>query len=167
MITRRAFIKAVTITLTGTSVLSCDEFKSKTGRHDTDDVSSKDTVPVGTMMYVDEVIRMKVTAYCPCSKCCGKWADGVTASGYVIQQGFGQQFVAADKRYPFNTMMFVPGYCHISSMWRMIVPVLDRGGAIKDDHIDVYFDSHQEALNWGVKYLDVTVLSFSQSEDEH
>ncbi|NIU84285.1 MAG: hypothetical protein GWN64_12635, partial [Candidatus Thorarchaeota archaeon] len=34
-----------------------------------------------------EAIDMRVTAYCPCSKCCGKYADGITASGHKIQPG--------------------------------------------------------------------------------
>ncbi|GAH06555.1 unnamed protein product, partial [marine sediment metagenome] len=30
-----------------------------------------------------------VTAYCPCKICCGKWADGYTASGHKLQAIFG------------------------------------------------------------------------------
>ena len=37
------------------------------------------------------------------------------------------------------------------------VEVLDRGGAIQGDRLDVFFGSHQEALEWGVRYLDVKV----------
>jgi 3D (Asp-Asp-Asp) domain-containing protein len=37
------------------------------------------------------------------------------------------------------------------------VKVLDRGGAIRGDRLDVFFASHQEALEWGVRYLDVKV----------
>ncbi len=87
--------------------------------------------------------RMRVTAYCPCSKCCGKWADGVTASGHKIQPG--DKFVAASKEFAFGTIVNVPGYGS--------VPVLDRGGAIKGDRLDLYFDTHQAALNWGVQHL--------------
>jgi 3D (Asp-Asp-Asp) domain-containing protein len=38
------------------------------------------------------------------------------------------------------------------------VKVLDRGGAITGNRLDVFFHSHQEALNWGVKYIDVKIL---------
>lgn len=95
-------------------------------------------------------VRMRVTAYCPCPKCCGQYADGITACGHVIQPG--DTFVAADKRYGFGTEIIVPGYSRGQA-----VKVLDRGGAIKGDRIDVFFHSHQEALEWGVQYLDVKV----------
>lgn len=95
----------------------------------------------------DKVVTMNVSAYCPCAECCGKWADGVTASGHKIQPG--DKFVAADKRYPFGTIMNVPGYGR--------VPVLDRGGAIKGNKLDVFFHSHKEALRWGRQYLNVTI----------
>jgi 3D (Asp-Asp-Asp) domain-containing protein len=81
------------------------------------------------------------TAYCPCKKCCGPKACGITASGHKIRPG--DKFVAADKSIPFGTMVTIPGYGR--------VPVLDRGGKIKKGHYDVYFPTHKEALQWGVK----------------
>jgi len=96
--------------------------------------------------YTQEDQEYKVTAYCPCEKCCGIYADGITASGYRIKKG--DKFCASP--LPFNTLLKIPGYG--------IVPVLDRGGAIKENCIDVYFDTHQEALNWGVQYLKVGVV---------
>jgi len=97
-----------------------------------------------------QVVRMRVTAYCPCRKCCGEYADGITASGHKIQTG--DAFVAADTSYPFGTEMIVPGYNNDQP-----VKVLDRGGAIRGNRLDVFFHSHQQALKWGVKYLDVKV----------
>jgi len=87
--------------------------------------------------------RMRVTAYCPCEKCCGEWADGYFADGTPV----GGLVVAAPKNIPFGTKLDIPGYG--------IAVVRDRGGAIKGNKLDVYFDTHQEALNWGVQYLEV------------
>jgi len=95
-------------------------------------------------------VRMRVTAYCPCAKCCGQFADGITANGHRIIDG--DRFVAADRQYAFGTELIIPGY-HGDSP----VKVLDRGGAIKGDKLDVFFNTHQEALEWGVRYLDVKV----------
>ena len=111
-----------------------------------------------------ELVRMRVTAYCPCEKCCGKWSDGITASGHEIK--LYDRFVAADKKYQFNTLMYIPGYTYTNiykfSCLVSFTPVLDRGGAIKGNRIDVYFDTHQKALNWGVQYLDVTVYHVNE-----
>ena len=95
-------------------------------------------------------IQMRVTANCPCPKCCGQYSDGVTASGHKIRPG--DTFVAADGRYSFGTEMLIPGYSNSRP-----VQVLDRGGAIKGNRLDVFFATHQEALEWGVKYLEVNV----------
>jgi 3D (Asp-Asp-Asp) domain-containing protein len=91
---------------------------------------------------------MEVTAYCPCEKCCGQYADGITASGYVIQQG--DRFVAAPKNFKFGVKMIIPNYG--------VVEVKDRGGAIKGNKLDVYFDTHEQALQWGRQNLIVYVL---------
>jgi len=97
-----------------------------------------------------KTVHMRATAYCPCEKCCGKYADGVTASGHKIRPG--DAFVAADRKYAFGTKMIIPGYNNAQP-----VEVLDRGGAISGNRLDVFFNTHQEALEWGVKYLDVKV----------
>jgi len=59
--------------------------------------------------------------------------------------------IAADtKYYPFGTRMHVPGYG-----WGVVE---DRGGAIKGpDRIDLYFNSHSEALEWGRRKLYITI----------
>jgi len=87
----------------------------------------------------------EVTAYCPCEKCCGEYADGITASGHMIR--IGDRFCAADSIIPFGKYLDIPGYGY--------VPVLDRGGAIKGRKLDVFFNTHQEALEWGRKKLEI------------
>ncbi len=97
-------------------------------------------------------VRMRVTGYCPCSKCCGKYADGITACGHKIRPG--DNFVAADRRYSFGTEMIIEGYNNGQP-----IKVLDRGGAIRGNKLDAFFHTHKEALQWGVKYIDVKVRS--------
>jgi 3D (Asp-Asp-Asp) domain-containing protein len=104
-----------------------------------------------------QTVRMRVTAYCPCEKCCGKYSDGITACGHKIRQG--DAFVAADKKYSFGTDMLIPGYKNGQP-----VEVLDRGGAIRGDRLDVFFHSHEQALKWGVRHLDVKVYRSPQTQ---
>ena len=109
-----------------------------------------------------------VTGYCNCGDCCGwqfSWLGfgppvytygplkgqrkeiGVTARGTVAHIGT----VAADpKVYPFGTRLLIP--CYGTGV------VEDVGGAIKGKHIDVWFPSHQTALNWGRRNLKVVAL---------
>lgn len=86
----------------------------------------------------------KITAYCPCSKCCGK-ATGRTASGTTATAG---RTVAASSRFAFGTQLNINGH---------IYTVEDRGGAIQGNRIDIFVGSHSEALQWGVRYLPVSV----------
>jgi 3D (Asp-Asp-Asp) domain-containing protein len=96
---------------------------------------------------------MEVTAYCACKRCCGPRAQGLTASGRRINYN-GGRFVAADTRVlKFNTQLLIPGYAGGRP-----VEVIDRGGAIKGNKLDVFFDSHEAARKWGRQWLVVTVL---------
>lgn len=90
--------------------------------------------------------RFKLTAYCACSKCCGK-SDGITASGTKAKQG---RTIAVDpKQIPYGTKVVINGHTYVAE---------DCGGSIKQNRIDVFFDSHKEALNFGVQYAEVFVL---------
>lgn len=102
-------------------------------------------------------VRMLVSAYCPCPRCCGVHACGVTASGHSVFTNQGK-FVAADPSIPFGTCISIPGY-HRGEP----VPVLDRGGGIRGDRLDVYFPTHAQAQQWGARWLDVTVGGSSRS----
>ena len=87
----------------------------------------------------------KITAYCSCAKCCGK-STGRTASGTMATAG---RTVAAPANFAFGTKLNIGGH---------IYTVEDRGGAIKGNKIDIYVSSHSEALQWGVRYLPVSVV---------
>ena len=97
------------------------------------------------MVEEPEIISLgeyKLTAYCACMKCCGK-TDGITASGVRAKEGVT---VAADAALPFGTKILIDDHEYI---------VQDRGGAIKGNKIDIFFDNHQEALEFGVQYKEI------------
>ena len=88
----------------------------------------------------------KITAYCPCSKCCGK-ATGRTASGTTATPG---RTVAASSKFAFGTKLNIGGH---------VYTVEDRGGAVTGNKIDIFVSSHAQALQWGVRYLPVSVVN--------
>lgn len=91
--------------------------------------------------------RFKVTAYCNCTKCCGKWAGGPTASGVMPQQG---RTIAVDpKVIPLGAKVVIDGHTYTAE---------DTGSAIKGNKIDLYFNDHSQAMSWGVQYKNVQVI---------
>ncbi len=86
-----------------------------------------------------------VTAYCPCRKCCGPGAKGITASGARAKG----RMVAADRSVPFGTRIYIPGYG--------LARVTDRGGAIKGNRLDLLMPTHEQALRWGRRTATVTI----------
>ncbi len=107
----------------------------------------------------DRVIWMTVTAYSPDARSCGRFADGKTATLHSVWTN-GTRLVAADtKVLPFGSMLSIPGYDNEN-----VVPVLDRGGAIKGHRLDVLFPSHKRARQWGVKKLPVVVWKFADGK---
>ena len=105
------------------------------------------TEPQKEVIYLGE---FKLTAYCSCEKCCGSWAfdrpDGVVygASGNELKSGYS---IAVDPSViPYGTEVVINGVtCRAD----------DCGGAIKGNRIDVYFNDHKEALEFGVQYANV------------
>lgn len=88
--------------------------------------------------------EFKLTAYCPCMKCCGK-TDGITSTGTTATEG---RTIAVDPRLiPYDstvTIYFADGTSHTYT-------AEDCGGAIKENRIDVFFDDHQAARKFGVQ----------------
>ena len=105
-----------------------------------------------------EKVWLQVTAYCPCSRCCGPWAyrlprrfaDGTPVAGTDFA-------LAADTgEFPFGTRIRVPGYASGEP-----VPVLDVGAAVKGRHIEIFLhgdNAHRRAKQWGNRWMEVEIL---------
>lgn len=94
-----------------------------------------------------ETMVFTATAYCNCSKCCGKWAGGNTASGTVPTAG---RTIAVDTSViPFGTKVIINGTTYIAE---------DTGSLIEGNRIDIFFNSHEEALQFGVQQLEGVVI---------
>ncbi len=97
-------------------------------------------------VWVSEVFT--VTAYCGCSLCCGSGSPGITASGMPID-GPVTHWIAAPAYFPFGTCFRVPGYNEGG-----VVVVLDRMPG-SGNKIDCYFSTHQAALNFGRRTIEI------------
>ncbi|MGB0767952.1 MAG: 3D domain-containing protein [Phycisphaeraceae bacterium] len=101
---------------------------------------------------------MKTTAYSPDERSCGKWADGITASGKSVWMN-GGRLVAADRKIPYGTILTVPGYNNEKP-----VQVWDRGGKIRGNRLDLLYPTHEIALQWGVQDLPVVFWEFVETD---
>lgn len=107
---------------------------------------------------------VEATAYCPCFSCCGKHEGddgyGITASGYNVFS-CEKNIIAADtdvlsfgtevklyRTLPSGDEEFIGTYT-----------VEDQGGGIKGERIDIFYFSHEEALNFGRNQLRLEVVS--------
>lgn len=108
-----------------------------------------------------KVVEANATAYCLCKKCCGKNPDhpayGYTRSGIKIEVGTGIKVIAVDPNViPLNSKVYVEG---LNGAWDYGHAIAaDTGSAIKNLKIDLYMDTHEEALQWGRKKVNVYVL---------
>ncbi|MBP3621579.1 MAG: 3D domain-containing protein [Lachnospiraceae bacterium] len=100
----------------------------------------------GTYVSIGDYV---LTAYCPCPICCGVYSNmtnPTTASGTTATAG---RTIAADTSIlPFGTQVVING---------QVYTVEDTGGAIKGNRIDIFFNSHQAALEFGRRVATVYV----------
>ena len=102
-------------------------------------------IPVETEEPLNYLGSFRVTAYCPCYECSKEWGNN-TSTGVIATQG---RTIAVDSSViPYGTRVVVDGHEYVAE---------DTGSAIKGNCIDIYFDSHIEAANFGVQYKDVYV----------
>ena len=104
----------------------------------TEIVSEDVTAPAGHWV---DMGSYKLTFYCNCRRCCGKWAGGPTASGTMPAEGR----TVACGALPLGTRILIAGQGEFI--------VEDRG--VSGRHIDIYMDSHSACLQKGVQRGEV------------
>lgn len=104
---------------------------------------------------ITPIIRnLNTSSYCQCEKCCEK-TDGITASG---EKATAWHTVAAGKDYKIGTIIYIPELANMPNGGWFIVQ--DRGGAISNDKLDIYLNTHSEALQYGRKTLECYIYEF-------
>lgn len=97
---------------------------------------------IGAYQYIGECA---ITAYCPCAECCGRWADGLTASGLPAGAGI----VAVDPDViPLGSTVVIDGQKYLAA---------DTGSGVTGNHIDICLASHEETVAHGVRTAEVWV----------
>ena len=100
---------------------------------------------VNARTYIDYGL-MKCTAYCPCVSCSDNYGRQ-THSGKTAEAG--------------RTIAVDPSVIDIGSKVKIgnhIFVAEDVGSAVVGDTIDIFFDSHQEVEEWGVRYIECWVV---------
>lgn len=89
--------------------------------------------------------KCTITYYCPCEECCGRWADGFTATGIPAAPGV----VAVDKSViPLGSTVVIDGVRYLAA---------DTG--VTGNHVDICVSSHEAAETFGVGAADVWVVA--------
>lgn len=124
-------------------------------------LSAKEIIPLESAPEpeIESLGEFVLTAYCPCVKCCGEWSaehpsrvgtDYIqkTASGTIPTAG---RTIGVDPSViPFGTTVIISGHEYVAE---------DRGGAIKGNRIDIFFDDHDEALEFGRQTAEVFIIN--------
>lgn len=86
-----------------------------------------------------------ITGYCGCQICTGD--NHLTYSGTAPRTG---HTVSADlNRFPLGTRLRIGGY---------VYTVEDTGASVETNEIDIYFDTHEEASEWGRQQMEVFLV---------
>lgn len=106
---------------------------------------SRDTTEVSRGSWTTTIVA---TGYCPCNKCNYPYGGQPSYLGYPLAKGIA----AVDASViPMGSRLYIEGYGSAIAA--------DKGGAIVGNRIDLCFNSHQEALNWGIRTVKVTVYN--------
>ena len=106
-----------------------------------DDKSSTVTMQVG-----DSLGKVWATAYCPCVQCCGKYANGITASGKKAKPKHTIAVDAYNPIVPMGTKVIIEGVEYT---------VEDTGDLNHyGNDFDIYYAKHEQTSEWGRRHVE-------------
>lgn len=112
-------------------------------------------VPEPVRVEVKKLGVLRVTAYCSCYQCCGKWSVGNTdpvigAMGVPLICNLS---CASTSDIPFGTKLLINGNTYIvqdrTASW-----IYDKYGTC----VDIYFDVHSDAVQFGLNHYEVQII---------
>ena len=122
-----------------------EETEDKTDPQEDSDDKEKEVLQEGNWKSLGE---FKLTAYCPCAKCNGSSNAGKTATGV---KPTANHTIAVDRKV-------IPLGSKIRIGDSDIVYVAEDTG-VRGNHIDIFHDTHSQALDFGVARREVFILT--------
>lgn len=114
--------------------------------HLSEEIRTETRVTTRTVQVGDYIGQVVTSAYCSCPICCGIWSGGPTASGVYPRANHTIAVDANNPRLPMGTEIIMNG---------TLYKVEDTGNFARYGvDFDVYYDSHQAALNHGHQTWD-------------
>ena len=100
-------------------------------------VTSEHKIPMG---------EFKLTAYCPCEEC----SEGYGVETATKKTARSEHTVAVDPDViAYGTKILIGNTVYVAE---------DCGVDVKGEHIDIFFDTHEEVEDFEVKYKDIWLL---------
>lgn len=136
-----------------------EEVTSNVFHVEQEELTTEDFSEIKTVEQTTSKIKIfELTAYCPCEICCGEYAKNrpIDENGKPIVYGStGERLtsgysIAVDPNViPYGSEVIIDG---------KIYKAQDCGGAIKGNRIDLFFESHQDCLNFGRQTKGVEII---------
>lgn len=94
--------------------------------------------------------NFKLTFYCPCRKCSGKWGHSTSSGAYATE---GRTIAVDNNVIPKGARVYIEG-------WGEYIAEDTGGPWVKGNHIDIFLESHNKCLNndHGIKYAEVYIV---------
>lgn len=89
----------------------------------------------------------RTTAYCPCYGCSEGYGRH-TCTGAIAK---ANHTIAVDPRViPYGSKVVINGVVYTAE---------DRGGGVKGNHIDIFYDTHAQTRQYGSRHVEVFLIS--------
>lgn len=117
---------------------------------------SLDTAVASVQGMTPKAVTLNASAYTAstCGKPVGSSGYGITASGSAAKAYYT---VAAGSTYPIGTVVYIPYFASAPNGGWFVVQ--DRGGAISNNRIDIYFDTVGECTQFGRRNLECYIYN--------
>lgn len=97
----------------------------------------------------DSLGKVWVTAYCPCSQCCGPYANGITASGKTARAKHTIAVDAYNPIVPMGTKVVIEG---------TVYTVEDTGNLNHyGNDFDIFYAKHNQTSQWGRRHVEAYI----------
>ena len=117
---------------------------------------SIDTIAASAQGMKGNAVTLNASAYtaATCGKAPGSAGYGITSSGAAARSYYT---VAAGSAYPIGTVVYIPYFASAPNGGWFVVQ--DRGGAISNNRIDIYFDTIGECKQFGRRNLECYIYN--------